>query len=59
MDQHGVLTSRVATRDDLARLEPLIRAAIDQLQAGFLDTRQIAASHAIMGVDTQLIDDGT
>lgn len=53
------LTSRLATRDDLPVLRPVIEAAIDQLQQGFLDDAQIKASHAIMGVDTQLIDDGT
>jgi GNAT superfamily N-acetyltransferase len=34
-------------------------AAIAELQRGFLDEDQIAASRAIMGIDTQLIDDGT
>jgi GNAT superfamily N-acetyltransferase len=33
--------------------------AIENLQAGFLSPEQIAASHAIMGLDTQLIADGT
>ena len=33
--------------------------AIRELQKGFLDERQIAASRAIMGLDTQLVDDGT
>ena len=36
-----------------------MRAAIDELQRPFLDPRQIAASHRIMGVDTDLIADGT
>ena len=40
-------------------LLPLIERAIDELQRGFLDEAQIRSSHAIMGVDTQLIDDGT
>jgi len=53
------LTSRIATHDDLAAIRPLVVAAIDELQRGFLDEAQIAASHAIMGVDLQLIDDGT
>lgn len=53
------LTSRVATRADLPVLGPLVEAAIDELQKGFLDEAQIRASHAIMGIDTQLIDDGT
>jgi len=53
------LTSRVAAHADLPQLLPLIDAAIEELQRGFLDPAQIAASHAIMGLDTQLIDDGT
>ncbi|MCA1845257.1 MAG: GNAT family N-acetyltransferase [Actinobacteria bacterium] len=53
------LTSRLATREDLPLLLPLIQAAIDELQRGFLDDAQIRSSHAIMGIDTQLIDDGT
>ncbi|MFI7544340.1 GNAT family N-acetyltransferase [Actinoplanes sp. NPDC049599] len=53
------LTSRVATPEDLPRLRPLIDAAIGELQQGFLDPAQIAASRSIMGLDTQLINDGT
>jgi GNAT superfamily N-acetyltransferase len=34
-------------------------AAITELQKAFLDERQIASSRAIMGLDTQLIDDQT
>ena len=33
--------------------------AIAQLQQGFLDPAQIAASHAVMGLDTQLVADRT
>jgi GNAT superfamily N-acetyltransferase len=51
--------SRVATRGDLAALAPVIDAAIGELQKGFLDAAQIESSRAIMGLDTQLIDDGT
>src|SRR5215216_2058683 len=53
------LASRLATRDDIPRLVPLMEAAIDQLQRRFLSETQIASSHAIMGLDQQLIDDGT
>jgi GNAT superfamily N-acetyltransferase len=53
------LTSRLATRADLPVLLPLIEAAIAELQRGFLDDQQIASSRAIMGLDTQLIDDKT
>lgn len=50
---------RLATRGDLPALLPLVDAAIGELLKGFLDPAQIASSRAIMGVDTQLIDDGT
>ena len=40
-------------------LAPLVDAAIGELQRGFLDAAQIASSRAIMGIDTQLVDDGT
>jgi GNAT superfamily N-acetyltransferase len=53
------LTSRLATRDDVPSLIPLMEAAIDELQKDFLDADQIRSSHAIMGLDNQLIDDGT
>jgi GNAT superfamily N-acetyltransferase len=53
------LTSRTALRDDVPALIPLMEAAIDELQKGFLDDAQIESSRAIMGLDVQLIDDGT
>jgi GNAT superfamily N-acetyltransferase len=53
------LTHRPATRVDLPALEPLVTRSIDELQRSYLDPTQVAASHAIMGIDTQLIDDGT
>ena len=53
------ITIRLATRDDIAVLIPLMEAAIEQLQRGFLDDDQIESSKAIMGIDRQLIDDGT
>lgn len=53
------LTHRLAVRSDLPVLRDLADAAIEQLQQGFLDPGQIAASHAIMGIDTQLVDDDT
>jgi GNAT superfamily N-acetyltransferase len=53
------LRSRLASRSDLPALEPLVTRAINELQRGFLDAEQIKASHAIMGIDTQLVDDGT
>jgi GNAT superfamily N-acetyltransferase len=53
------LTSRLATVDDIPALTTVMDAAISELQRGFLDDDQIASSRAIMGIDTQLIDDGT
>ena len=63
-DEHGGartdgLTVRLATGDDLPVLVPLMAAAIEQLQRGFLDEAQIESSKAIMGMDRQLIEDGT
>lgn len=52
-------TNRVATRSDLPGLAPVVESAIAELQKGFLDAAQINSSRAIMGIDTQLIDDGT
>jgi GNAT superfamily N-acetyltransferase len=53
------LTVRLATQDDLPALRELMAAAIAELQKGFLSDAQIAASTAIMGLDTQLVDDRT
>ncbi|MBB2943742.1 GNAT superfamily N-acetyltransferase [Actinoplanes lutulentus] len=53
------LRIRVATEDDLPALREVMAASIAELQRGFLDDDQIAASHAIMGLDTQLVVDGT
>lgn len=52
-------STRLATHADVPVLLPLIHAAIEELQRGFLDDAQIRSSHAIMGIDSQLIDDGT
>ena len=54
-----ILTYRLARRDDVDALRALMDASITELQKPFLDDRQIASSRAIMGLDTQLIDDGT
>lgn len=53
------LTHRLARRSDLDALRRLAEAATYELQAPYLDIRQIEASAALMGIDTQLIDDGT
>jgi GNAT superfamily N-acetyltransferase len=53
------MTSRLARPEDLEALTVLMDAAIAELQKPFLDERQIASSRGIMGLDTQLIEDGT
>ncbi|HEY0242761.1 MAG TPA: GNAT family N-acetyltransferase [Gemmatimonadaceae bacterium] len=54
-----MLSSRLARPDDVAALRVLMEAAIAELQKPFLSAAQIASSRAIMGLDTQLIEDGT
>lgn len=50
---------RLARRDDVPALRELMATAIRELQHGFLTPDEIMASASIMGLDTQLIDDGT
>ena len=50
---------RLARLDELPALRALMDAAIGRLQEGFLTPEEIAASRAVMGLDTQLIRDGT
>jgi GNAT superfamily N-acetyltransferase len=52
-------TSRVATAEDENQLREVMDAAIEELQRGFLSEDQIESSRAIMGIDHQLIADGT
>jgi GNAT superfamily N-acetyltransferase len=52
-------TSRPATEADADRLRIVMHAAISGLQRGFLTDEQIESSRAIMGIDNQLIADGT
>jgi GNAT superfamily N-acetyltransferase len=53
------LTSRLAGPADLPALEAVMAAAIAELQKGFLNPEQIAASRMIMGLDRQLVADRT
>jgi GNAT superfamily N-acetyltransferase len=55
----ATLTHRLAQSADLDELKALMDAAIGELQRDFLTESQIAASRALMGLDTQLINDGT
>jgi GNAT superfamily N-acetyltransferase len=54
-----MLTHRLANREDIAAMSALMEMAIAELLKPFLDAQQIAASRAIMGLDSQLIDDRT
>ena len=56
---NAILIHRLARPDDLDQLRALMDAAISELQKPFLDEKQIASSRTTMGLDTQLIDDGT
>lgn len=50
---------RLATADDLPALRAVMARAIGELQRPFLTDRQVEASAAVMGLDSQLIADGT
>jgi GNAT superfamily N-acetyltransferase len=53
------LTHRLAREADIPALTVVMDAAIAELQRGFLSDDQIASSRMIMGLDRQLIADGT
>jgi GNAT superfamily N-acetyltransferase len=53
------LAHRLARTDDIDAIRVVMDLAISELQRGFLDDDQIASSRAIMGLDSQLIEDGT
>jgi GNAT superfamily N-acetyltransferase len=53
------LNIRLAKISDLAALRALMNESIGELLKPFLKPDQIAASYAVMGLDTQLIADGT
>jgi GNAT superfamily N-acetyltransferase len=50
---------RVATEADLPAMREVMRLAIDQLQSAYLNPAEVAASAAVMGLDTQLVADRT
>ncbi len=52
-------TCRIAAEADLPAIRALMARAIGELQTGFLTPQQVAASHHVMGLDTQLVRDGT
>lgn len=53
------LTHRRATLEDLPALRAMMARAIERLQDEFLSPEQVRASHKVMGLDTQLVLDGT
>jgi GNAT superfamily N-acetyltransferase len=50
---------RVASTEDSEAIRALMDLSIHELQSAYLTPDQVAASAASMGLDTQLIDDGT
>ena len=53
------LTHRLATAADIPVLTALMDRAIAELLPAFLSPEQVAASQEVMGLDSQLIADGT
>jgi GNAT superfamily N-acetyltransferase len=53
------LTHRIARIEDLPALHALMTRAIEALQRDFLSPEQVRASHKVMGLDSQLVRDGT
>lgn len=54
-----MISIRTAGADDASAIANLMELAIGELQKGFLTPEQIEASRAGMGLDLQLIEDGT
>jgi GNAT superfamily N-acetyltransferase len=52
-------TIRTATPDDLEPMRGIMRRAIPELLGTVLTPEQVAASAEIMGLDRQLVEDGT
>ena len=53
------LTHRIARPEDAPALDLVMNAAIAELQKGFLSPEQVESSRMIMGLDRQLLADGT
>ena len=53
------LSSRLATPADIPTLKVLMERSISLLSPAFLSPEEVTASHEVMGLDTQLIADGT
>ena len=57
--RRAVLSHRLATSAELPELKALMDASIRTLVGAYLDPARVEASFDFMGVDTQLIEDGT
>lgn len=55
----ATFTIRRATAEDMPAMKAVMDLSISQLQDGFLSSDQVKASHAVMGIDTQLVKDQT
>ena len=53
------LTLRLAVPEDLPALRDLMNASIGELLNAFLSPDEVAASYEVMGLDSQLVADGT
>jgi GNAT superfamily N-acetyltransferase len=56
---NSVYSHRLARREDIPALGALMTASIRGLLPDFLSPPEVEASFDVMGLDTQLIDDGT
>jgi GNAT superfamily N-acetyltransferase len=59
MKDAALLSHRLATAADLPELRDLMEASIRELVGAFLDPARVEASFDMMGLDTQLVEDGT
>ncbi|MDZ4870077.1 MAG: GNAT family N-acetyltransferase [Alphaproteobacteria bacterium] len=59
MSSSRVWPVRVATRDDIPRIRTLMERSIRALLKPYLTPEEVEGSFEIMGLDTQLIEDGT
>lgn len=55
----SLFSHRIATLDDLGALHKVMARSIAQNQSDFLTPEQIVASNKVMGLDSQLVRDGT
>ncbi|WP_427451865.1 GNAT family N-acetyltransferase [Litorimonas sp. WD9-15] len=59
MGQPSEIVLRLAVEADIPAIKALMQASIETLQSDYLTPQQVQASRAAMGLDTQLITDGT